>query len=149
MMVEKESGTLRDPDFPSIWTEDTTGGTGTQRYVIYSVRLVLVTSANGLPRFLNTITGSRVYRKPKLCLGGLIADVSDQESRKSRHCYFVLMLFPQDMGLGKTLTALALIAGSATTPSNKSATRAATLVIAPLSSMYLDSQLKYTRFPQY
>jgi SNF2 family DNA or RNA helicase len=47
------------------------------------------------------------------------------------------MLLPQDMGLGKTLTALALIAGSATTPSDEPATRANTLVVAPLSSMYL------------
>lgn len=46
------------------------------------------------------------------------------------------MLPPQDMGLGKTLTALALIAGSATS-SHEPATRATTLVIAPLSSMYL------------
>lgn len=81
MMVEKESGILRDPDFPSIWKEDTTNGTGTERYVTYDVRLTLMTSFNNLPRFLNTITGSPVYRNPKPCLGGLIADVRDQESR--------------------------------------------------------------------
>jgi hypothetical protein len=98
MMIEKEAGTLRGADFHSIWAEETTNGTGTVR-------------------FLNTVTGSRVYRKPKICLGGLIAD---------------------DMGLGKTLTALALIAGSVTRHGrdNETTTRATTLVVAPLSSTY-------------
>jgi len=52
------------------------------------------------------------------------------------------MLLLQDMGLGKTLTALALIAGSVTVhhDDNLNKTqmpaRATTLIIAPLSSMY-------------
>ncbi|KAH6850549.1 SNF2 family N-terminal domain-containing protein [Chaetomium sp. MPI-CAGE-AT-0009] len=97
MMVEKESGTFRGADFPSVWTEENIGGTGTVR-------------------FLNNVTGYRVYRKPKVCLGGLIAD---------------------DMGLGKTLTALALIAGSVTRQNNENQTaiRAITLVVAPLSTL--------------
>jgi hypothetical protein len=101
MMVEKEAGILEGAEFPSIWKEETVlGGTGGMRYI-------------------NTVTASRVYRKPKLCLGGLIAD---------------------DMGLGKSLTALALIAGSMTTrDSNESqpTTRVTTIIVAPLSSTLL------------
>ncbi|KAI1103966.1 SNF2 family N-terminal domain-containing protein [Jackrogersella minutella] len=55
MMTEKESGNLRDIEFPSIWTENT----GTKPSYI---------------RFYNTVTQSYVSRKPRFCFGGLLAD---------------------------------------------------------------------------
>ncbi|KAL6407082.1 hypothetical protein AUP68_09908 [Ilyonectria robusta] len=87
MMVEKESGNIASPEFPSLWME--------------------ITGKNG-----------KRQTHPALTLGGLLAD---------------------DMGLGKSLTALALIAGtlSYSFPStqNSEVLKPMTLVIAPLSTL--------------
>ncbi len=76
MMVEKESGLLRDVEFPTVWTEekdhDATNSSSGSRYVM---PFLIGRFAHSLWRFLNTITGTRLRRKPKLCLGGLLADV--------------------------------------------------------------------------
>ncbi|KAK1758998.1 SNF2 family N-terminal domain-containing protein [Echria macrotheca] len=94
MMVEKESGVLRGAEFTPVWVDETEG-----------------TST----RFLNTITGRRIYHKPRISLGGLLAD---------------------DMGLGKTLSMLALIAGSLARHGTGSRAKAqATLIVAPLSTL--------------
>ncbi|KAH0425606.1 hypothetical protein CcaCcLH18_10852 [Colletotrichum camelliae] len=55
MMIEKESGILRDPVFPSLWVE------------------VDSTETSGL-RYLNTVSNARIVRRPNVCLGGLLAD---------------------------------------------------------------------------
>ncbi|KAK0635998.1 SNF2 family N-terminal domain-containing protein [Bombardia bombarda] len=98
MMVEKESGNVKTPAFPSMWLE-TVDKLGTTRYK-------------------NTVTGSFRQNRPSLSLGGLLAD---------------------DMGLGKSLSALALIAGSISDvePSDESnePRTLTTLIIAPLSTL--------------
>lgn len=54
MMIEKESGNLMNPQFPSVWIE--------------------TTSKTGRTTFKNTVTGTARAERPKLCLGGLLAD---------------------------------------------------------------------------
>ncbi|KAI1657871.1 SNF2 family N-terminal domain-containing protein [Daldinia decipiens] len=55
MMMEKESGDIRNAEFPSVWVEKTD-------------------AAFSFSRFYNTVTQSHTTREPKLCLGGLLAD---------------------------------------------------------------------------
>ncbi|KAI1416817.1 SNF2 family N-terminal domain-containing protein [Hypoxylon sp. FL1857] len=55
MMIEKESGNIRDPEFPSLWAENP--DTDSSHF-----------------KFYNTVTRNPVSRLPKLCLGGLLAD---------------------------------------------------------------------------
>ncbi|KAI0847593.1 SNF2 family N-terminal domain-containing protein [Daldinia vernicosa] len=55
MMMEKESGDIRNAEFPSIWVEKTD-------------------AASAYSRFYNTVTQRYVTQRPKLCLGGLLAD---------------------------------------------------------------------------
>ncbi|TDZ24638.1 DNA repair protein RAD5 [Colletotrichum orbiculare MAFF 240422] len=96
MMMEKESGVLRNAEFPSLWVEKPEPDTDSIRYY-------------------NTVTNAPLSRRPKLCLGGLLAD---------------------DMGLGKTLTILALIASSVDERyCDTSRKTRPTLVIAPLSTL--------------
>ncbi|KAF2494437.1 hypothetical protein BU16DRAFT_562094 [Lophium mytilinum] len=72
----------------------------------------------GKPKYQNTITNSSRRQDPSVCLGGILAD---------------------DMGLGKSLTALALIAGSmqeSISPSKDQSTlNDSTLIVAPLSTL--------------
>lgn len=79
MMAEKESGNLKDPQFPSLWAKTDIGDSPSNRH------------------YFDTVTGITHRHDPALCLGGILAD---------------------DMGLGKSLTTLALIAGSVDTPSS-------------------------------
>ncbi|KAI1379440.1 SNF2 family N-terminal domain-containing protein [Hypoxylon crocopeplum] len=55
MMMEKESGNIRDAEFPSVWVEDS--NTEFSHLKLY-----------------NTVTQNWVARTPRLCLGGLLAD---------------------------------------------------------------------------
>ncbi|KAI0152567.1 SNF2 family N-terminal domain-containing protein [Hypoxylon sp. NC0597] len=55
MMIEKESGNIRDAEFPSVWTENSD-------------------LEPSYLRFYNTVTQNSVARTPRLCLGGLLAD---------------------------------------------------------------------------
>ncbi|OTA59128.1 hypothetical protein K449DRAFT_436085 [Hypoxylon sp. EC38] len=55
MMIEKESGNIRDTKFPSVWTENPD-------------------TEPSYFRFYNTVTQNPVARTPRLCLGGLLAD---------------------------------------------------------------------------
>ncbi|KAI2777343.1 SNF2 family N-terminal domain-containing protein [Daldinia loculata] len=55
MMMEKESGDIRNAEFPSVWVEKTDA-----------------TSSSF--RFYNTVTQRHTTREPKLCLRGLLAD---------------------------------------------------------------------------
>src|SRR5690348_1549931 len=77
MMVEKESGVLREPEFPSVWVDETETNPARLRYVM---ALRIRRCAHTLPRYFNTITGTRICRKPKPCLGGLLADVGCSSS---------------------------------------------------------------------
>ncbi|KAK3688872.1 SNF2 family N-terminal domain-containing protein [Podospora appendiculata] len=98
MMVEKESGNIISPKFPSVWMQSTNNV--------------------GRTRYQNTVTGSWKQVPPNLSLGGLLAD---------------------DMGLGKSLTVLALIAGSASDPmlsgDGSQSPRLVTLIVTPLSTL--------------
>ena len=93
-------------------------------------------------RYKNVVTGSMRADAPPLCLGGLLADVRSF----SRHTLFALYLdkltHVKDMGLGKTLTTLALIMSSIDTSSQLSQPSSAgvefrpTLIVTSLSGNY-------------
>ncbi|KAI1481970.1 SNF2 family N-terminal domain-containing protein [Daldinia eschscholtzii] len=55
MMMEKESGNIRNAEFPSVWVEN-------------------INAASPFSRFYNTVTQRHHSQRPKLCLGGLLAD---------------------------------------------------------------------------
>ncbi|KAK3323152.1 SNF2 family N-terminal domain-containing protein [Cercophora scortea] len=98
MMVEKESGNIVSPEFPSVW--------------------LALANDQGKIRYKNTVTGSWKQEPPILSLGGILAD---------------------DMGLGKSLTALALVAGSIPASSRpgdaNKRPKLVTLILAPLSTL--------------
>ncbi|KAL8788591.1 MAG: hypothetical protein Q9195_007235 [Heterodermia aff. obscurata] len=93
MMVEKESGRIEGNEFGTLW----------QR----------ILHRGGGVRYVNSVTRSMQSAPPQICLGGLLADVGvllcsgESEFCASLNLYMLTLM--EDMGLGKTLTMLALI----------------------------------------
>jgi hypothetical protein len=77
MMVEKESGPVAAPVFPSLWIK-TTDKTGKERLVhfINDDHDYPRTLTHWYIRYRNAVTGSfSRQEQPVFCLGGLLADV--------------------------------------------------------------------------
>ncbi|CAI4213583.1 unnamed protein product [Parascedosporium putredinis] len=114
MMAEKESGKLQATEFPSVWTEKVNcvlnKRYGFLQFFALSVYFVLLI----VSMFVNNVTLKPTSQRPDLCLGGLLAD---------------------DMGLGKSLTTLALIAGSLSDDSSNTRRGLSTIIVAPLSTL--------------
>ena len=77
MMVEKESGEIENPKFPPLWVAKVLNG-GLKRLVSILHRLILYYAhIFCLFRYWNSVTGHSQHHPPPLCLGGLLADVSN------------------------------------------------------------------------
>jgi SNF2 family DNA or RNA helicase len=127
MMLERESSDIESCRFPSIWERT--------KSTDVSKRLGKSWTSNAIHaqvnRYRNTVTG--VYSEfPARAPGGLLADVC-----------FINRLDPlrnrdtnsdQDMGLGKTLSTIALICSSLDHDSSTEDASLPTLVVTPKSS---------------
>ena len=79
-MVEKESGRLVDVEFPSLWAEDTIQVASNYKMFVLPTTFYAFILLTFTFRYLNTVTHHRQLREPKLCLGGILADVSAKNS---------------------------------------------------------------------
>ena len=80
MMVEKEGGALENNEFGTLW-ELWVAKDGNKRFV-YSHRSNFEAQGSNLRedaicRYRNKVSGTIQVTKPFLCLGGLLADVSE------------------------------------------------------------------------
>ena len=135
-MLEKEHGHIQGNEFGSLW-EDVGSKTGHIRLDISTSEWVSYDNLN-IYRYKNTITGSLRDTRPQICLGGILADVS-----AIGYSLRSLANFRKEMGLGKTLATLALIASSIESSVQMESRHIAakghgngtTLVVVPLSSI--------------